>query len=196
MSTQSPEFDRQLEAQEEQQKRDIAHQQAAQAGMDQAQVNKSPTFLREYGDPDISPRQGASSTEQELAAELSHHHLFGNITREEFRRRQIQNRVSAMRKKAEHPKRAGATSKCTGTYRQRVFDDDAEVRTPEMEREIDSILGPGGVREQMQSQSIQASAWKGITQMKSVIQTAGSSAKDATAGALGRAKEFLFGGDS
>lgn len=195
MSTPEQQFSEQLDAQEEQQKRDMGFQQAASAGMDQAQINKSPTFLREYGDPDVSPRPGASDFEKIVAPELSQHHLFGNITRSEFRSRQMQNRVLAMRVKAEYPKRSGVSSKCHGRYRREMFGEAKPQRTEKMERKIDSTLGPGSVREQMQSQSIQASAWKGITQMKSVIQTAGNAASEHAGGALGRAKKFLFGGD-
>lgn len=187
-------YKEQLEAQEEQQKADMGFQQAAQAGMDQAKVTKDASFINEYGDPDVSPDADASPFEKRVKPELSHHHLFGNITREEFRRRQFQNRVLAMRVKAEFPKRSGVSSKCHGSYRQEVFGEARPRRTEEMERKIDSTLGPGSVREQMQSQSIQASAWKGITQMKSVIETAAHKGAEHAGGALGRAKKFLFGG--
>jgi len=195
MSQQTP-FEEQIEAQEQQQTADMGFQQAAQAGMDQAKVTKDASFINEYGDPDVSADADASPFEQRVKPELSHHHLFGNITREEFRSRQFQNRVLAMRVKAEYPKRAGVSSKCHGSYREDVFGQEKPQRTEEMERKIDSTLGPGGVREQMQSQSIQASAWKGITQMKSVIETAAHKGAEHAGGALGRAKKFLFGGDN
>jgi hypothetical protein len=195
MSEAEQQFERQAEEQQAQQLRDMAFNQVAQTGgMDQGQVTKSRTFVREYSDPDISARPGASDLEEIVAPELSQHHLYGNITEEEFLRQQPLNSALAMQVKAEFPSQTGTSSKCTGEYRRELTGQDKPVLNNEMARKIDSTLGEEGVRKQMQSQSVNASAWKGITQMKSVIKTATQSASKSAGGALGRAKNFLFGG--
>jgi hypothetical protein len=194
MSQAHQQFERQFEEQTDQQLRDMAFQQAASGGMDQAQVTKSRTFIREYSDPDVSPRPGADEFEKLVAPELSQHHLYGNITEEEFLRQQPLNAALAMQVKAEFPRETGVSSKCTGSYREALTGERKPTLDDEMARKIDSTLGEEGVRKQMQSQSIGASAWKGLTQMKSVIKTATQGASDSGGGALGRAKSFLFGG--
>jgi len=194
MSKQQQHFERQAEEQQNQQLRDMAFQQAATGGMDQGRITKSRTFIREYSDPDVSPRPGASEFEKLVAPELSQHHLYGNITEEEFERQQPLNEALAMQVKAEFPRETGVSSKCTGEYREAIKGEQRPVLTDEMARKIDSTLGGEGVRKQMQSQSIGASAWQGITQMKSVIKTATEGASESAGGAVGRAKSFLFGG--
>jgi len=194
MSNQEQYFERQAEEKQSQQLRDMAFQQAATGGMDQGRITKSRTFIREYSDPDISPRPGASDFEKRFAPELSQHHLYGNITEEEFQRQQPLNEALAMQVKAEFPRQTGVSSKCTGEYREAIKGNDQPVLDDEMARHVDSTLGGEGVRKQMQSQSIGASAWQGITQMKSVIKTATEGASSSAGGAIGKAKSFLFGG--
>lgn len=194
MSTKSKFFKQRNGEKAEQQRRDAGFSQASQGGLDQAEVNKNRAFFESYSDPDISAGPKASAFEARVAPELSHHHLFGNIDRAEFERLQPLNQALAMQVKAEFPRRTGVSSKCTGQYRRRLVGDSNPVLNDEMARKVDSTLGEEGVRKQMQSQSIQASAWKGITTMKSVVKTMGENAKSAGSGALGRAKKFLFGG--
>lgn len=197
MSTKNGDYvEAQKELEEERQKTEGAISQAATSGYDQAEINKNRAFFEEYSDPDVTPDPNASDMEKRMAPELSHHHLFGNIDQAEYERRMLDNQVLAMRVKSEFPRPSGVSSKCTGEYREAIAGDEKPVMSPEMNRHVDSILGPQGVRAQMQSQSIQASAWKGITTMKSVIETMGENAKSASAGALGKAKKFLFGSDS
>lgn len=196
MSANGEYIEKQQEGAKEQQRLDQAFSQAATAGFDQAEVHKSKQFFQAYSDPDISPQPGATGLERRVAPELSHHQLFGNIDRREFERKQPINQALAMQVKAEFPKQSGASSKCRGRYRELLLDERQPVLTDEMARKIDSTLGEDGVRSQMQSQSIDASAWKGITTMKSVVKTMGENASDAASGVLGRARKFLFGGDN
>jgi len=182
---------------EEEQLRDQAMNQAAQAGIDQAGTTKNASFLREYGDPDISSRPGADEFEQRVAAELSHHHLFGNIDARERERLQILNQALAMQFKAEFPKPNGVSSKCTGQFRKAITGEDKPILQPDMARQADSTLGEEGVRSQMQSQAQGASAWRGLTRIQSVAMTdqrGGDVRGSGGGGVLGRAKQFLFGG--
>jgi hypothetical protein len=195
MSRNTEFIEKQQEGQREQQKLDAGFAQASAAGLDQGQIHKDRRFFDSYRDPDISPGPAATQFEKRVKPELSHHQMFGNIDRAEFERRQPLNQALAMQVKAEFPRRSGPSSKCTGSYREALVGERQPTLTDEMARKIDSTLGEDGVRSQMQSQSIQASAWKGITTMKSVVKTMGENAKSASSGVLGRAKQFLFGGN-
>lgn len=194
MSAENEYVEAQDTLEERRQARDAGISQATATGYDQAEINQNKEFFESYSDPGISPDPPASGLEKSLGPELSHHHLFGNIDRVEFEKLKLENAVLAMRKKAEHPRTAGVSSKCTGSRRRKIVGEDDVELTPERARKIDSTIGPRSVRSQMQSQSIEASAWKGITTMKSVVKTMGGKAKEASSGVLGRAKQFLFGG--
>lgn len=180
---------------------DAALSQAAEhARMDQGEPVPNRSFFSEYGDADISPPPGADSSDliSIVAAELSHHNLYGNITQAERERLQTLNAGLAMQVKAEFPAPSGASSKCVGRYRRELLGEDEAAKptlTPDMAREIESAIGEEGVRSQMQSQSVNASAWKGITQIQSVAHTVTDGARDAAQGLVGRTKDLLFGGD-
>lgn len=195
MSQQQQFQEQAAEAQREHEERQAALGQASQAAaVDQGAVIPNRSFLKQYGDPDISPSPNASTFEERVSTELSHHHLFGNITIEERERLQLLNQALAMQVKAEHPQPMGASSKCTGQYRKELLGKDTPTLTPDMARQIDSALGQEGIRSQMQSQAVNASAWKGITQIQSVAYTDGSdSSGSESSGVVGSAKQFLFG---
>lgn len=189
------------EVEQERDERQTALSQASEAArMDQGAQVPNQTFFSEYGRADLSAPPTASEDDviQVVSAELSHHNLYGNITPEERDRLQILNAALAMQIKAEFPAPMGASSKCVGRYRAELFDDPDEANTPilsaDMAREIESAVGEEGVRSQMQSQSVNASAWKGITQIQSVAHTVGEGARDAAGGVVSRAKDLLFGG--
>jgi hypothetical protein len=183
----------------EQQMREGAIGQATQsAQIDQARGGRSQTFIREMGDADISPPADADpdSTEAKLAAELSHHHVFGFITREEYEGLKITNQALAMQFKAEHPRPTGPSSKCTGRYRQEMLGEDKVVLTDDRAREADSTLGEESVRSMMQSKSIDATAFKGATQVKSVVATEGVGSGDDDGGLMSSLKGALgIGGE-
>jgi len=181
----------------EEQLRDGAIGQATQgAAFDQAPTGRPRTFIREMGDPGISAPEDASTFEQMLAAELSHHHVFGFITREEYEGLKIMNQALAMQVKAEHPRPTGPSSKCVGRYRREMFGEDKPVLTDDMARQVDSTLGEEGVRSMMQSKSVDATAFKGATQVKSVVATEGVGGSDDSGGWLSGMKSALgFGGD-
>lgn len=182
------------QADRERAERDMAMSQASQPGIDQAGTTKNASFLREYGDPDISARPGASEFEEQVAAELSHHHLFGNIDLEERKRLQILNQAQAMQIKAEYPRAAGPSSKCTGRWREKMKGEDKPVLTDDMARQVDSTIGEEGVKSQMQSQAVNGSAWKGLTRIQSVAMTDQRGGSDSSGGVISRASDFLFGG--
>lgn len=197
MSSEQQFVEKQHEQRQAERLEEQAMGQASQAaGMDPAARTKDASFLHEYGDADVSPRPDASEFEQRVSSELSHHHLFGNIDRRERKRLQILNQALAMQVKAEHPRPTGVSSKCTGWYREQIVGEDKPVLTDDMAREVDSTLGEEGVRSQMQSQAVNASAWKGLTRIQSVAMTDRRSEGDSSSsGVFGRAKRFLFGGD-
>lgn len=194
--SQQQQFKEAAEQREQERKRDHAMGQASQAaGMDPAARTNDASFLREYGDADISPRPGATGIEERVSAELSHHHLFGNIDRAERRRLQILNQALAMQVKAEYPRPTGASSKCSGWYRKKITGESKPVLSDDMAREVDSTLGEEGVRSQMQSQAVSGSAWKGLTRIQSVAMTDSRQDNSGSGGVFSRAKQFLFGGD-
>lgn len=195
MSKQEQFQEQAAEAQREHDTRTAALGQASQAAaVDQGAFIPNQSFLKEYGDPDISASPNADAFEQRISTELSHHQLFGNITTEERERLQLLNQALAMQVKAEHPQPMGASSKCTGQYRKELLGEDAPTMTPDMARQVDSALGQEGIRSQMQSQAVNGSAWKGMTQIQSVAITDGSnSSGDDSTGFVGSAKQFLFG---
>jgi hypothetical protein len=180
----------------EEQARGAALGQATQqAQLDQAQSGRPRTFIREMGDPGITPPENADGLEKRLAPELSHHHVFGYITRDDFERLKIANQALSMQFKAEHPRQTGASSKCVGRYRREMFGEDKTVLTDDKAREADSVLGEEGVRTMMQSKSVEATAFKGATQVKSVVATEGVDNGD-DGGMLSGLKDALgFGGD-
>lgn len=184
------------DARENEQYRDAAIGQAAQsAGLDQAQGTPRRGFIREMGRPGISPATDASDLEKKLAAELSHHHVFGFITREEFEGLKITNQALAMQFKAEFPRVTGPSSKCVGRYRQEMFGEDKPPLTDDRAREADSVLGEEGVRTMMQSKSVDATAFKGATQVQSVVKAPTGGGGDDGGGMLSGLKEALgFGG--
>ncbi|WP_251342428.1 hypothetical protein [Haloplanus halophilus] len=181
----------------EQQLREGAIGQAAQsAQLDQAARGRPQTFIREMGDPDISAPADASNFEEMLAPELSHHHVFGNITREDFEGLKITNQGLAMQVKAEHPRKAGPSSKCTGQYRREMYGEDKVVLTDDKAREVDSTLGEEGTRTMMQSKSVEGMAFKGATQVKSVVKTEGAASDDDGGGLMDSIRGALgIGGD-
>lgn len=181
---------------QDEQAHQAALQQASQsAQLDQAAGGRSKTFIREMGDPDLSPPQDATGIERRLAPELSHHHVFGYIDRQEYEGLKIANQALAMQFKAEFPRQTGPSSKCTGSYRQEMFGERQPTLTDDKAREADSVLGEEGVRSMMQSKSVEGTAFKGATQVQSVVQTAGDSTDD-SGGMLSGLKEALgFGGD-
>mgnify|MGYP000032398097 CR=1 FL=1 len=181
----------------EKQMREGAIGQATQsAQIDQARGGRSRTFITEMGDPDISAPEGASDLEQRLAAELSHHHVFGNITREEYEGLKITNQALAMQFKAEYPRPTGPSSKCTGEYRREMFGEDKAVLTDDLAREADSTLGEEGTRSMMQSKSVEAMALEVATRVKSVVATEGVGSDGGSDGLMGSLKGALgIGGD-
>ncbi|WP_435067700.1 hypothetical protein [Haloplanus sp. C73] len=181
----------------EQQLRNGAIGQATEsAKIDQARGGRSQTFIAEMGDPGISPDEGASDLERRLSAELSLHHVFGNITREEYEGLKITNQALAMQFKAEHPRAAGPSSKCVGRYRQEMFGEDKAVLTDDRAREADSTLGEEGVRSMMQSKSVDAMALEVATRVKSVVATEGTGGGNGSDGLMGSLKGALgIGGD-
>jgi hypothetical protein len=147
------------------------------------------------GDPGITPEEDASGLKQKLAPELSHHHVFGNITRDDFESLKIANQALAMQFKAEYPRQTGPSSKCVGRYRREMFGEDKKTLTDDRAREADSVLGEEGVRSMMQSKSVDGMAFKGATQVKSVVATEGATASDDGGGMLAGLKDALgFGG--
>lgn len=169
----------------EQQLREGAIGQAAQsAQIDQARGGRSETFIREMGDPDISPKPEAGDLEERLAPELSHHHVFGNIKREDFENLKIANQALAMQVKAEHPRQAGPSSKCVGEYRRQMLGEDKVTLTDDRAREVDSTLGEEGTRTMMQSKSVDGMAFKGVTRVESVIATEGGAGSGESSGGL------------
>lgn len=200
-------LDRQREVAREQAERQTALGQAEQrAAMDQSPTVPNRSFFAEYGDADLSPPVDSTTDDviNWVAAELSHHNLYGNITQAERERLKILNAPLAMQIKAEFPARTGTSSKCVGRYRRELFggapnaqrEAEKPTMTPDMAREIDSAVGEEGVRTQMQSQSVNASAWKGITQIQSVAHTVGEHASSAADGIVDRASNFLFGDEN
>lgn len=186
-----------IEGQEEAQAREAAIGQARQgAAFDQAPTGRSQTFITEMGDPGISADEDASQLEKELAAELSHHHVFGFITREEYEGLKIINQALAMQFKAERPRQTGPSSKCVGRYRKEMLGEDKDVLTDDKAREADSVLGEEGVRSMMQSKSVDATAFKGATTVRSVVGTENVGGSDDSGGWLSSMKSALgFGGD-
>jgi len=182
--------------QKKQQERNAAIAQATQsAQLDQAATGRSGTFISEMGDADITPGEDATGIEAHLAPELSRHHVFGYITREDLEGLKITNQALAMQYKAEHPRPTGPSSKCTGRYRKEMFGESTPVLTDDMAREADSVLGEEGVRTMMQSKSVEAMAFKGATQVQSRVMT-GDNGGDSGGGMLSGLKDALgFGGD-
>lgn len=170
--------------------------QSVSATPGEPRIPTSQSFIREMGSPGISPAPDASDLEQKLAAELSHHHVFSNITRDDWEGLKINNAALAMRKKAEHPPKTGAGSKCRGAYRREMFGEDAVVLTDGRAREIDSVLGEEGTRTMMQSKSINGMAFKGATRVESVVTTdSDTDADGGGGGVLASLKDALgFGG--
>lgn len=183
------------ENRKDEQARNAALGQATQqANLDQAQRARPRTFIREMGDAGISPDENATGLEKRLAPELSHHHVFGFITRDDFETLKIANQALSMQFKAEHPRPTGPSSKCVGRYRREMFGEDKTVLTDDKAREADSVLGEEGVRTMMQSKSVDATAFKGATQVKSVVATEGVEGSD-DGGMLSGLKDALgFGG--
>jgi hypothetical protein len=182
----------------EQQMREGAIGQATQnAQLDQARGGRAATFISEMGDPDISAPETAGSLEERLAPELSRHHVFGNITREDFEDLKIANQALAMQVKAEHPKQAGPSSKCTGEYRRQLLGEDKVTLTDDRAREVDSTLGEEGTRTMMQSKSVEGLALEVATRVKSVVATEGTGSSGGNGGLMSSLKGALgIGGDN
>jgi hypothetical protein len=182
----------------EQQMREGAIGQATQnAQLDQARGGRAATFISEMGDPDISAREGAGSLEERLAPELSRHHVFGNITRDDFEDLKIANQALAMQVKAEHPKQAGPSSKCVGEYRRQLLGEDKVTLTDDRAREVDSTLGEEGTRTMMQSKAVEGLALEVATRVKSVVATEGTGSSGGNGGLMSSLKGALgIGGDN
>jgi len=200
MSDAEQHFQAQKEAQDEQQRRDMAFNQAAQAGgVDQAATTQNPSFMREYSDPDISPRPGATEFEKRVAPELSQHQLFGNISRAEFEARKPLNDLLAMQMKAEFPRRSGPSSKCTGEYR-RILTGTPEhqhppVLTPDMARRIMSAVGEEGVKLEQLSGAIDGTTKEALTQIQSSVytDTGGQGGGGGSSGGIAQSAKNLLG---
>jgi hypothetical protein len=181
----------------EQQMREGAIGQATQsAQIDQARGGRAATFISEMGDPDISAPEGADDFERELSAELSRHQVFGNITRDDFENHKIANQALAMQFKAEYPRPAGPSSKCTGRYRQELLGERKGTLNDGLAREADSILGEEGTRTMMQSKSVDGLALEIATRVKSVVATEGAGGSGGSGGLMSSLKGALgIGGD-
>jgi hypothetical protein len=194
MSTQA--HDRSDEIKEQQVREGAIGQAAQSAQLDQARGGRAATFISEMGDPDISAPEGADGLEKLLAAELSRHHVFGNITREDFENHKIANQALAMQFKAEHPRQTGPSSKCTGRYRQEMLGERKQTLTDDLAREADSTLGEEGTRSMMQSKSVDGLALEVATRVKSVVATEGVGNSGGNGGLMSSLKGALgIGGD-
>jgi hypothetical protein len=175
--------------------RDLAAGQAAEAGANAAPAAAHPGFFERFARPGLSAPADADGLEQKLSAELSHHHLVANIDSDERDRLQLLNQALSMQVKAEHPPKAGPASKCVGAYRQMMFGDDRSVLSDAKARSVDSALGEEGVRSMMQSGAVNGRVFDGFTKIQSVAIAEGADG-GGSKGAVGRAKDFLFGSDS
>lgn len=187
-------YEQMRERDREQSERDLAVSNASEAAADAAQPTAHPGFFERFVRPGLSAPPGAGGLEQRLAPELSHHHVMANIDEDERDRLQVLNQALAMQFKAEFPRRAGPSSKCRGAYRKMMWGDDQPVLDDEKARKADSALGEEGVRSMMQSGAVKSRVFDGFTKIQSVAiaENSGGSGSGSK-GAVGRAKDFLFG---
>jgi hypothetical protein len=192
----------QREIDKERAERQMAMEEAASAGADQAGFGREQTLLDQVGDPDIDPPPTAEEhdVEEILSAELSQHNALSNITREEYEDRKLLHQVLAMQVKAEYPAQSGVSSKCVGEYRRRLLGADEGAKKPlpsKLARKIDSTLGEEGVKTQMTALSINAKAFDGITTSRAYASiSSDGDGPGSGGGIIESAKSFLgFGGD-
>ena len=181
--------------------RQMAMEEAASAGADQARLGREQTLLDQVGDPDIDPPPTAEEHDitEILSAELSQHNALSNITREEYEDRKLLHQVLAMQVKAEYPAQSGVSSKCVGEYRRALLGDGEGSKKPlsdKLARKIDSTLGEEGVKTQMTALSINAKAFDGITTSRAYASIGSDGSSGSGGGIIDSAKSFLgFGGD-
>lgn len=205
MQQQKELVDKQNQAQAESQLRGAAIQQGQQAAQAPGMVGGQPSkeFIEVIGSPDISdPDDPDDDLEQLVATETSRLEMFANITEEEYEAKKLLNQnISEGIKLQEFVPQKGMGSKCSGAYRAIVTGDPSEASretlSPDMARRIDGAVGEESVRSQMQSGSIRAKFFDGLTQMQTAVfagdsnSVAGNGAS--SGGIVGGAKRLLFG---
>ena len=196
--------EKQQEHQAEAQMRGAAIQQAQQGAQSPAMMGGQPSkeFVEVIGDPDISdPDDPEDDLDKLVATETSRMEMFANITEEEYQSKKLLNQnISEGIKLQEFVPQNGMGSKCKDAYRAIVTGNPDErtrkTLSPDMARRVDGAVGEESVRSQMQSGSIRAKFFEGLTQMQTaVFDGEGLSASNgaSSGGLVGGAKRLLFG---
>jgi hypothetical protein len=197
--------EKQGEQQAKNQMRGAAIQQGQQASQSPAMMGGQPSkeFIEVIGSPDISdPEDADDDLERLVATETSRLEMFANITEEEYVAKKLLNQnIAEGIKHQEFVPQKGMGSKCKGAYRSIVTGDPDEgnrkALSPDMARRVDGAVGEESVRSQMQSGSIRAKFFEGLTQMQTAVfagDKGTAAANGASSGGLvGGAKRLLFG---
>lgn len=174
-----------------------ATQVAGQHAPDLSEL-QSKEFIETAFEPDVNrgddvPGYEDNRIEQMFAAEFGRHAGLGNITREEWQRRQKLNKAKALLALQEFARPSGLGSRCRPDLRQAWADRDEPLpaRDDDTAREITAAFEE---KTNLESLSQNAKGFDGLTQVTAVTYSKSDRSDSSSGGTLERLTGGLFGG--